>query len=63
MEKDVNVILDVASDEVRVMRTVIELLFEKWYIARHHEAVVYAGIEGIAQQKKAAKSKTELKGY
>ena len=61
MEKDVNVILDVTSDEVCVMRTIIELLFEKWYIARHHEEVVYAGIESIAQQKKAAKSKAVLK--
>lgn len=57
MSKDVNLIIDITMEEACVMRAIIELLFEKWYIARYQEESMYAGIEKIANQKRVMRSK------
>lgn len=53
MEKDVNLIIDIEPDEAKKLLKLIELLFEKWYIARHDEEVLLSDIVGIADEKDA----------
>jgi hypothetical protein len=48
MEKDINVIVDVESDEA-------EILFEEWYIARHERDSKLSRIQQIRDHKKAIK--------
>lgn len=61
MEKDVNLIIDVEPDEAQRLLRLIELLLEKWYIARHDEEALCAEIGDIwnekhDEQKKQVKS-------
>ncbi len=51
MEKDVNMIVDIDIDEARKLLKLIELLLEKWYITRHDEEELLAGITDIADEK------------
>ena len=51
MEKDVNLIIDIDPDEASKLLKLIELLFEKWCIARHDEEALFDDIAGIAEQK------------
>ena len=37
MEKDVNIIVEIDNGEAEKLIKLIELLMEKWYIARHDE--------------------------
>lgn len=53
MEKDVNLIIDIDADEAKKLLKLIELLFEKWYIARHDEEMLLADIVEIADEKTA----------
>lgn len=53
MEKDVNLIIDIEPDEAKKLLKLIELLFEKWYIARHDEEALLSDIVGIADEKNA----------
>lgn len=53
MEKDVNLIIDIEPDEAKKLLKLIELLFEKWYIARHDEEELLSDIVGIADEKEA----------
>ena len=53
MEKDVNMIVDIGIDEARKLLKLIELLLEKWYISRHDEEELLAGITDIAGEKDA----------
>lgn len=53
MEKDVNLIIDIEADEAKKLLKLIELLFEKWYIARHDEEMLLADIVDIADEKAA----------
>lgn len=53
MEKDVNLIIDIEPDEAKKLLKLIELLFEKWYIARHDEETLLSDIVGIADEKDA----------
>lgn len=53
MEKDVNLIIDIEPDETKKLLKLIELLFEKWYIARHDEEALLSDIVGIADEKDA----------
>lgn len=55
MEKDVNVIIDVEPDEARKLLKLIELLIEKWYIARHDEEELLSEITSIADDKQSQK--------
>lgn len=51
MEKDVNLIIDIEPGEAKKLLSLIELLFEKWYIARHDEEALLADIIEIADEK------------
>ena len=51
MEKDVNLIVDVTSDEATKLLKLIELLLEKWYISRQEEEELYDSIVTIADEK------------
>lgn len=55
MEKDVNVIIDVDPGEAEQLLKLIELLIDKWYIARHDEDELYKNIVNTANIKKAQK--------
>lgn len=55
MEKDVNLIIDIEPNEAKKLLQLIELLFEKWYIARHDEKALLSDIVGIADEKEAAR--------
>lgn len=51
MEKDINIIVDVDPDEAKTLIKLIELLIDKWYIARHDEEALLANITSIGNQK------------
>ena len=51
MEKDVNLIVDIDPDEAKKLLRLIEILLEKWYIARHEEEALCADINEIADEK------------
>lgn len=48
-----NLIIDIEPDEAKKLLKLIELLFEKWYIARHDEETLLSDIVGIADEKDA----------
>ena len=56
MEKDINTIIDVDPDEAEKLLKLIELLIEKWYIARHDEEQLLTEITKIADNKKSQKN-------
>ena len=44
MEKDVNLIIDISPEEAGQLLSLIELLIDKWYVARHDEEELYKRI-------------------
>ena len=56
MEHDVNLIIDVDPDEAKKLLQLIELLIDKWYIARHDADALYADIISAGEAKAAARS-------
>lgn len=63
MEKDVDLIIDVDSDEAALLIWLIETLFEDWYIAKHEREERMAKIRQIAENKinlKAAQKNIQL---
>ena len=57
MEHDVNLIIEIDLDEANKLRRLIELLIDKWYIARHDEECLFADISGINEDKQAQRGK------
>ena len=55
MEKDITVIVDVESDEAKILIEMLEILFEEWYIARHERDSKLSRIQQIRDHKKAIK--------
>lgn len=53
MEKDVNLIVDIDVSEAQNLQRLIELLFNKWYIARHDEEELLNAISDISDKKQA----------
>ena len=51
MENDVNMIIDIDEGEAEKLGKLIELLMEKWYIARHDEEALLQNISAISAQK------------
>lgn len=49
MEKDTNLIVDISPDEADKLLRLIELLLDKWYVARHDEEILYAEITSTNQ--------------
>lgn len=56
MEQDVNLIIDVEPEEAAKLLKLIELLIEKWYVARHDEETLLADIYEMSKEKHTAKS-------
>lgn len=55
MESNVNTIVDVEPFEAEKLLKLIELLIDKWYIARHDEEELFNSITEIADDKKVKK--------
>ena len=55
-EKDINTIVEVDSNEAEKLLKLIELLIDKWYIARHDEEELFNEITQIADDKSTQKS-------
>lgn len=52
MEKDINLIIDIDEGEATKLASLIELLIDKWYVARHDEDELCKSIADTANQKK-----------
>ena len=59
MEKDINTIVDVDSGEAEKLLKLIELLIDKWYIARHDEEELFSSIETIGNAKASTKKSNQ----
>jgi len=55
MEKDVNLIIDVDPDEAKLLLSLIETLFEEWYVAKHDRDEKMKAIAKLATAKKTVK--------
>ena len=53
MEKDIGLIIDVDPEEAEALLKLIELLIEKWYIARHDEESLFEEITRISEKKES----------
>ena len=56
MEKDINIIVDVEPNEAKSLLKLIELLIDKWYVARHDEDELLAEIKNMSDQKEAERN-------
>ena len=56
MERDVNEIIDVESDEAKQLLGLIEMLVEEWYIARDDRQKKLQAIKALADAKKPPKA-------
>ncbi len=61
MEKDVNLMIDVDSEEAGLLVGLIETLFTEWYIARHDRDERMKAIVKVATDKKAEKKTAQPK--
>ena len=59
MENEIDRIVDVDPHEAQQLLRLIELLLEKWYIARHDEESLLAEISEIAQEKETARKSSD----
>lgn len=59
MENDVNMIIDIDEGEAEKLGKLIELLMEKWYIARHDEEALLQDISAISAQKQDERKGTK----
>ncbi|OCH38728.1 DUF4145 domain-containing protein [Aliivibrio fischeri] len=60
MEKDINIIIEVDSNEANLLIGLIESLIEDWYVSRHERQKRLQSIVGVAEQKKSAKSAEKI---
>ncbi len=60
MEKDVNEIIEIDDGEAEKLIKLIELLMEKWYIARHDEEDLLSEIVEIKNEKSSKNATKEL---
>lgn len=51
MEKDVNLIVDIDISEAKKLQKLIEMLFDKWYIAKHDEEELFNEIIDTSDKK------------
>jgi hypothetical protein len=56
MEKDVNLIIDIDSDEATILISLLEELFHDWYIQKHEREERHKNIQTIASSKTIAKT-------
>lgn len=55
MEKDVNLIVDIDSEEAEKLIMLVEHLIESWYIQRHEAEELYADLIAISDEKTDAR--------
>ncbi|CAM8001939.1 DUF4145 domain-containing protein [Leclercia adecarboxylata] len=55
MEKDINLIIDVSSEEADLLIAMIEMLLDDWYVARHEKQQKLQRIKDIAAKKAEAR--------
>ncbi|MCZ8352460.1 MAG: hypothetical protein O9352_21390, partial [Rhizobium sp.] len=53
MEKDINIIVDVEPDEAELLLSLVENLFDDWYIARQKRQERLAQVTASVEQKDA----------
>ena len=58
MEKDINLIVDIDSEEAEKLLKLIERLIEEWYVDRHDTENLYAEIIETADQKEKDRKQT-----
>ena len=56
MESDVNLVIDVETEEATVLIGLVEQLFREWYVERHNRESRINSIKAIAAEKAAQKS-------
>ncbi len=56
MEKDINFVVDVEPDEAKKLLKLIELLFDKWYIARDDEKKLLSEIIRVSDEKEITRN-------
>ena len=56
MEKDINLIIDVESDEAQTLINLIELLFNEWYVAKHVREQRLKALGMVVDNKKIKKA-------
>lgn len=56
MEKDINMIVPVESEEASLLIGLVEMLFEEWYVARHRRQERLEKIKGAARGKQDIKA-------
>ena len=59
MENDINLIVEIDSDEAEKLIKLIENLMENWYISRYEQDKLYSEIIAIDESKQDQKKKTE----
>lgn len=59
MEKDINLIVNVGSDEAELLIKLIETLIEKWYIHKYEEENMMQDIIALKEEKEAEKNKKQ----
>ena len=57
MESDVNLIIDIDDGEAKKLQKLIEMLLDKWYVARYEEEQVCKDIIEISEEKQKQKNK------
>lgn len=62
MEKDVNLIIDVDTEEAGLLIWLIEILFEEWYVARHEKEKKMKALVELAEAKKEIKKSSQPSG-
>ena len=60
MEKDISIIVDVQPEEAGTLISLVEMLFDEWYVARQRRQERLAKISEIAAEKLAARSSTTI---
>lgn len=61
MEKDINLIIDIDPQEAVKLQKLVELLIEKWYIARHDEEEIYKSIVDCSNEKEEQRKSNETR--
>lgn len=56
MESDINHIIDVDAGEAEVLISLVEMLFDEWYVARRRRETKLAKIAAIGQKKQSEKA-------
>lgn len=59
MEKDINLIVDVESNEAELLIKLIETLIKNWYVNKHDEEEMMESVIALKNEKEAEKKKKQ----